>query len=68
MRSDKNELCIQVSDTRIKYPPSHRLKGIFNAFEQADVRTMHDFGGTGLGLSICGKNMLINGGGYYCYK
>lgn len=65
--SDKNELCIQVSDTGIGIP-SHRLKGIFNAFEQADVRTMHDFGGTGLGLSIVKKICLSMGGGYYCYK
>lgn len=59
--SDKNELCIQVSDTGIGIP-SHRLKGIFNAFEQADVRTMHDFGGTGLGLSIVKKICLSMGG------
>ncbi|MFL9799691.1 ATP-binding protein [Vibrio cyclitrophicus] len=59
--NDKNELCIQVSDTGIGIP-SHRLKGIFNAFEQADVRTMHDFGGTGLGLSIVKKICLSMGG------
>ncbi len=59
--NEKSELFIQVSDTGVGIP-SHRLNGIFNAFEQADVRTMHEFGGTGLGLSIVKKLCLSMGG------
>lgn len=57
----KEELIFQVSDTGIGIP-SKRLESIFNAFEQAEIRTMHDFGGTGLGLSIVKKLCLAMGG------
>lgn len=54
-------LSFQVSDTGIGIPTA-RLESIFNPFEQAEVRTMHDFGGTGLGLSIVKKLCLAMGG------
>ena len=54
-------LLIQVIDEGIGIPAEHQER-IFNAFEQADVSTVKEFGGTGLGLAITQKLVYLMDG------
>jgi PAS domain S-box-containing protein len=59
--SDKVKLQFTVEDTGIGIP-KHRLKDIFESFEQADEDTANKYGGTGLGLAIVKKLIELKGG------
>ncbi|MES2809679.1 MAG: ATP-binding protein [Bacteroidota bacterium] len=58
---DKVQLQFSVEDTGIGIP-KHRLKDIFESFEQADDDTAAKYGGTGLGLAIVKKLAELKGG------
>jgi PAS domain S-box-containing protein len=59
--SDKVKLQFTVEDTGIGIP-KHRLKDIFESFEQADDDISNKYGGTGLGLAIVKKLIELKGG------
>jgi PAS domain S-box-containing protein len=59
--SEKVQLQFSVEDTGIGIP-KHRLKDIFESFEQADDDTSNKYGGTGLGLAIVKKLIELKGG------
>lgn len=58
---DQNILVISVTDNGIGIP-QHRIKDIFNDFEQADSGISKTYGGTGLGLPISRKLAQLMGG------
>jgi PAS domain S-box-containing protein len=58
---EKVKLQFSVEDTGIGIP-EHRLKDIFESFEQADDDTANKYGGTGLGLAIVKKLIELKGG------
>ncbi|MCC8423339.1 response regulator [Mucilaginibacter sp. UR6-11] len=59
--NDKVKLKFTVEDTGIGIP-KHRLKDIFESFEQADDDIANKYGGTGLGLAIVKKLVELKGG------
>ncbi|MFD2147215.1 response regulator [Mucilaginibacter antarcticus] len=63
LSKEKKRLRLQfsVEDTGIGIP-KHRIKDIFESFEQADEDTAYKYGGTGLGLAIVKKLVELKGG------
>lgn len=59
--ADEIILCIEVSDTGVGIPKDE-LKGIFEAFNRADLRTHRHIEGTGLGLAIVKELTELMGG------
>jgi len=52
---------IEVRDTGMGIAPEF-LPKVFDAFEQGNIRTTHQFGGLGLGLAICKAIIDMHGG------
>ncbi len=58
--NNKQRLKFSIKDTGIGIP-MHKLKSIFESFQQADLDTTRKFGGTGLGLSIAQQLAALRG-------
>lgn len=59
--STEGKVRLEVRDTGVGIVPEF-LPKVFDAFEQGDMKTTHEFGGLGLGLAICKAIMDMHGG------